>query len=405
MNIKDQEPPPDMGDATAPPPDLPDYDEFWQARDELNYTRTRAQAKLTAPWAVLGACLARVVAEVPPWITLPAIIGDNAGSLNLYVGLVGQPGQGKGAATGVARKIVPSRTLYEEPGEPVVRYFKEKNVGSGEGIAKLFGRVKERNGPGYIERIAESVLYDIAEVDSLNAVATRSASTTLSEMRKGWCGEGLGFSNSDENKTIPIEPHTYRLCAVIGIQPGKAQVLLDDVDGGTPQRLLWLPVIDPLAPDERPKLTSKWTWEVPEKLLDGSPHEMLVCKTAKNAIEAHRLEELRGKGDASWTHYDQSRLKAAAALALYNGRTNVKDTDWELSAIVMEVSNRTRAMVEAHTRAADHALVVQRGHADAIRARIVDALRTAGTRTRADMRERRGTDSEGLTEPSQPGRH
>lgn len=71
--------------------------DLWSARPALQHIRAFAYARLCSPWAVLGVALLRVLHHVPPWVTLPPLIGGR-GSLNAFVALVGPPGSGKGAA-------------------------------------------------------------------------------------------------------------------------------------------------------------------------------------------------------------------------------------------------------------------------------------------------------------------
>ncbi len=57
------------------------------------------------------------------------------------------------------------------------------------------------------------------------------------------------FGYADRNKAIVVDEHSYRLVAVVGVQPGRAKTLLGDVDAGTPQRYLWLPSLAPGTPE------------------------------------------------------------------------------------------------------------------------------------------------------------
>jgi Bifunctional DNA primase/polymerase, N-terminal len=216
-----------------------DEADFWAAREVLARIRHFARARQVSPWAVLGAVLARLLVSVSPSLMLPPL--PAAASLNLYAGLVGPSGFGKGTAVAVARDAVR------------VRYVDVAGIGSGEGIAHLFARrVRPKGQPSYVERIREAVLLKASEVDALTALDARQGSTLFSELRKGWSGEELGFAYADPDKRLPIEERTYRLCMLIGVQPERAGVLLGDVEGGLPQRLLWLPAVDPQAPEVPP---------------------------------------------------------------------------------------------------------------------------------------------------------
>ena len=98
------------------------------------------------------------------------------------------------------------------------------------------------------------------------------------------------------------------------MQPGRGKALLDDADGGPPQRFVWLPTDDADAPDELPELQARhdlrrWPDQpkagklvgpvAPETLLDTpvTPPALRVLgvpEVAKSAIDSHRVAMLRG---------------------------------------------------------------------------------------------------------------
>jgi hypothetical protein len=314
-------------------------DEFWTARPVLEHIRIYARSVFASPWATLGVVLARVVASTPPYVVLPALVGGH-GSLNLYVGIVGRPGQGKGAADNAGAACI----------ELPAQIF-EIAIGSGEGIAHLFRR-RARNGS--LEDIRTSAFLTVGEVSSLEALAKRQGSVLMPELRKAWMGEPLGFANADRNKAIPLDRHAYRLCISVGIQPKKAQHLLDDVEAGLPQRVIWLPAIDPTAPavdlDDLPKVPQPLVWSLPDwgavEYRSGH-YVMTVCRSAQRAIIERRVGDVRGtnEGDPLDAHAGLSRLKIAAGLGLLDGHAEVTESDWYLSGLVMAESVATRDRV------------------------------------------------------------
>lgn len=313
-------------------------DRFWTERPILTHIHQYAQARRVSPWATFGGVLARVVAATEPRVQLPAIVGG-PGSLNLFVGIVGRSGQGKGASQAAAAACL---TIADGGA-----LFETVSVGSGEGLAASFvQRRKDDDGNLVVEQYAESALFDVAEVDSLTALAGRQGSTLLSELRKVWSGERLGFQNRDMSRTLPVEAHAYRASLVIGIQPARAGVLLDDVDGGTPQRFIWLPATDDDAPDVAPPTPLPKTWfalgEVQLPTADGS-RTIHVCDEAKGIIDRARVARLRGDGEALDGHALFTQLKVAAALGILDGRGEVTEDDWRLAGVVMTVSDATRA--------------------------------------------------------------
>lgn len=352
---------------------MPADDEgFWVARPELAAVKQWAQARRVAPWAVLGVVLARVITHTPCDVQLPAIVGG-PGSLNIFVGLVARSGGGKGAAIAVGSEAL-------EIGPSILRVARA-NLGSGEGISAAFvGREKTDDG-SEITQHTDSVLFEVAEVDTFGAVSGRTGSTLMPEIRKLWSGEALGFQNRDSARTLPVEAHSYRAAMIVGVQPTRSGALLGDADGGTPQRFLWMPATDPSAPSKAPAPPEPIRWSLPGE--DQMPtvsgrRIMRVCDAAWDAIDGAQIARLRGEGDALDGHALFSRLKVAAALALLNGRGGVAEDDWELAGIVMRVSNLTRQACgdalrdaaakvnEARAEARAEAAVVTADHAEVV---------------------------------------
>ena len=336
-----------------------------------------AQARRVSPWALLGEVLLRVIVLVPPAVQLPALVGGNA-SLNLFAGIVGRSGQGKGTAAAAARDVI-----------DVGRKVAGKGIGSGEGLVKLFGKADK---DGEVTRTSYAELLSIYEIDSFGAQQSRSGATIGAELRKTYSGEPIGFAYADGTKRVLIDAHSYRLCVSAGIQPGRGAILLDDADAGTPQRFVWLPATDSDAPDIKPDEPAPLEWEMPPEISGikhdayAIPYVMEVCEAATGVIDAARLARLRGEGDALDGHALLTRLKLAAALSLFDGRTDVTDDDWSLSGLIMEVSDQTRESVAAELRKATAERNVSQGHAEAARARIVSTVTDDDNRQKAAQR-------------------
>lgn len=322
--------------AAMPPVGVTEAEEeaFWSARPVLQHIRTFARARRTAPWATLGICLARVITAVPPGFVLPPLVGNYA-SLNLFVALVGPSGAGKGAAEGAASGAL-------DVGEVHVAH-----VGSGEGIAHLFAhREKDQ-----VVRDRDAVLFKVPEVDNLTALGNRQGATLMPQLRSAWSGEQLGFAYVDKNKTLPLGEHTYRLSLSLGVQPLKAGPLLEDADGGTPQRFLWMPTTDPGAPEEAPEEPATWTWSsvVPTSAWHADTREgyavVSVPDSVRRTVAMQRLTRLRGEKADLDSHATLARLKVAAALALLDERRHISEEDWQLADVVMRVSGATRQAV------------------------------------------------------------
>lgn len=361
----------DTGEVTEPEPQSEDLDtassRFWNARPELATIRDFARARLCAPYAVLGVVLTRISASVPPHIQLPKLVGG-VGNVNVFVALVGESGGGKGASERCAFDAVELAGGEE---------FATLGVGSGEGVAHMYAS-RTKDG---VTLHNKSVLFTIAEVDTLAALKGRQGSTLLPELRKAWSGEDLGFSYVDPSKRIAVAKNTYRLAVLAGVQPSRAGVLLDDADGGTPQRFWWTPTHDPHAPDVEPSEPESFRWTMPatnylRSVRDGS-YLMPVAPSAAKLIRDTRKQKLRtGTSDLDG-HALYTRLKVAALLGLLNGRPEVSEDDWALSGHLMAVSDHTRAQVQQTLRKtsekANTARAMEEGRRAVITGEVVEA--------------------------------
>lgn len=324
-------------------------DSFWAARPYLEHVHKAARARGLAPWALLGSSLAHHAATIPPHTYLPPIIGHD-GSLNMFVGLCGPSGSGKTASASAAPKATPPSGEYSV-----------WPVGTGEGLAAalvVYNKTKKE----YVPRFSHmSVLVEADELDTLTALAQRTGATLMPQLRTAITGGRLGFGNSGEENQRVVEPHTYRLVFLIGIQPLRAKVLLDEADSGTPQRLLWFPTLDPGIPDVPPPDPGAWTsGHAPLRV--GTPTKPVyvkVCEKAQTEIRSANIAKHRGETDTLDGHSLLTRLKVAAILGFVEGRYVVTDDDWALAGMVMRKSDDTRGGAQralaAQRRRASHA--------------------------------------------------
>lgn len=397
--------------------ELGDDEDFWATRPILQHIHTAAFARMASPWATLGYVIARMIANTPPNIQLPPIIGGNA-SLNTFIALVGASGGGKGAAKGAA---LSSTRFAIELLQPLI----ELQPGSGEGLAHMYGEQKRHpeTNAWYTEQIRDRVFLDVNEIDTLTALKSRQGSTLGSILRSFWSGEALGgHAYVDATKRVSIPPHSYRAGLVMGIQPECAGPVLNEASGGTPQRFIWLPTSEKKVSVDVPDHPGVYKIEhrnIPvRETLMGVPDETVYT------IRAAHVARMRGEGDALDGHELLSRLKLAAAFALLDYRTDINFEDWELSECVMRVSNKTRDDVKAALRQAsrvkNHGLAYAEVERDDIKedfatqrvvARVLDRLTRAGGATATPSELRRAMDSRdrpyvdaALTRLSQDGR-
>lgn len=313
----------------------PEMTDFWESRPLLRNLRDAARSSLVSPEAVLATTLVDVTSATEPGLQLPPIIGGYA-SLNMFAALVGPSGVGKGSSASTARRIL---TINNVGGfdcrAPIYP------DGTGEGIVRIFagdGSDSDENEPPPTRAII-----DIPEIDSLGAKASRQGATIMPTLRSAYMGEQLGSQTSEKARRTRIAPHTYRMGLIAGVQPLRAGIILDDADGGTPQRFLWAPVNDPQADRNA---AGTWKSHITVKLpsVPSTGAVMEVAKVAADAIIDARIATITGPLERRSLdgHALLTRLKVAAALALLDGRLDVSSDDWELSSFVMAMSDWTR---------------------------------------------------------------
>ena len=323
----------DGDEESEPAPDLTDLDAgFWGARESLAAIYAMAHARLCSPWSVFGVTLCRALATVPPWITLPPVVGGR-GSLNFFTALVGPSGTGKGASASVAGELLPVEVF----GAP---------LGSGEGITHVYVKNVKQDGRLVTEQHRTAAMFRMDEVDSVAALTNRTGATLMPVVRSGFSGEEIGFSYADPTKRLIVPAHSYRMTLYVGVQPARAGSLLSEADGGTPQRFIWMPTTDPrigtLNVDEEPSAL-----ELPDAVdWDHYPKSMDIPLVVRETLRSQHIARQQGKGNALDGHALFTREKVAAGLAVLDGRQYMNAEDWELSGIVMRISDMTRTSIE-----------------------------------------------------------
>lgn len=332
------QPKPAAAAAHEPPPvAAPDAeDALFDATDILRELRTAARSRLISPTALLGAVLARCVAEVHPDVALPPIIGTRA-SLNLYVALVGPSGAAKTTAGGVA-----DDWLHID--SPKARV---QGTGSGEGLIASYLRrdpdAAENHSDPYVLRDDPNVCVLIDEIGMLGSIQGRNGSTLAPVLRSGWSGSALETINADPSRKRIVPKMSYRLTVIAGVQPLAADVLFDDADTGTPQRWIWLPALDPRMPDEEPEWPGVRHWSPPSFHGFPYPHTMPVPEHVRDSIRAAHRARHRGTDTNHLDgHLALTRLKVAAALTILHGSYIITDQMWDLAGLVMDISTEVR---------------------------------------------------------------
>lgn len=319
--------------------------DFWSATPELATIYQWARARYAAPWAVFGAVLLRVAASTGPHVQLPGLIGGRA-SLNLLCAFVSASGGGKGISDKVARLAWPKQIL-------------ELPIGSGEGIAATFKRPDKE---GEDNEAITAAIFNVPEVDTLAGIASRQGSILLAQLKSMAMGEQIGQQNASKATSRVVAAHAYRCCLSVGAQPLHTSVIFNDATGGTPQRFLWFPTTDPSMPAEAAPDPAPLNADIPVYV----PNEDGVVEITygpdeirQTVIGAH-LARQRGKGDALDGHALLTRCKVAALLAILHHRSVVSELDWQLSEVVMTVSDATRDWITSEAKKAQRAKVRDR---------------------------------------------
>lgn len=325
--------------------------------DQLTTIHQWARARYAAPWAVFGAILLRVSASTGPYVQLPGVIGGRA-SLNMMAVFVAASGGGKGISDATARLAWPA-DIHEE------------GLGSGQGISELF---KEPKNPE--DRISRAI-FMVPEIDHLAALDAGQGNNTRATIKAAVMGERLGSKGASTATSRMVAPHTYRMCLSVAGQYGHCGVILDDATGGTPQRALWFPSTDPDMPADRIGDPAPLDSTIPSWApgADGVVEIAYGPAEITETIIAAHLARQRGEGDALDGHWMLLRCKVAALLAIMHGRSVVSERDWELSAMVMQVSDITRQAVIDHDRQAARAKVRERALSRAVGEEAIDDRR------------------------------
>lgn len=348
-------------------------DGFWDRSGQLANLSSFALDRMVSRWGMLGCVLAFTAAKTGPHVVLP---GPPArASLNLLVGLVAASGGGKTATVEATMDFL----LWIGADVPM------HELGTGQGIESAYTQPVTKGAP---VQFCESALFTNDEVGSMKAHAEMSGSKLLAVIKQAYSGSQLGSRYAAKDKRRPVLRHSYRFALVSGIQPRHADVILDDLDGGFPQRWLWLPAEEPDAPAEPEFEAFGELLKVPKRLAAQEPDEVEgvrrrpeieigVFDVARKEVREHRDQTRRGVGDPLRGHQLLTQLKAAALLSVWHGRDEVDEWAWETARQVMAVSDLTRDAVITHQRAEHTQAERRRSARAAAQAVDTDAARQA----------------------------
>jgi hypothetical protein len=346
------------------PPDGPEADpeDIWDSSDRLRHIHQQAQALLLPPWTFLGAILGIVLAATGPHVTLPARIGHKA-SLNLLIALVGPSGGGKTTSVAAARDYLNQQQI------PI------HELGTGQGVTSGYTRTPGPKEPEPTQ-FNDTVLWLSDEIGSLTAHTGMKGSNLLPILKQAYSGSQLGARYAGRDNRRAVAAHRYRATFLVGVQPANAAVILDDLEGGFPQRWIWLPTHDPNVPDEPPERPPPWAWRGSQRLNAHGPvegdeevplqgeYQLPLFGPAQQQMVRARQQRLKLAGDPMMSHRLLSQAKVAAALALLHERARIEAWEWETAQLIMERSDLTRLACEAAIRKAKDAQLIGEASAE-----------------------------------------
>lgn len=323
--------------------------EVFDGRASLRSICNNARNAGEAPFAVLVACIIRLLACTPPSLTLPGFgVRSAPGSLNLYGAVAAPSGGGKGEVMALAEHCMTVRDTHGQ-----IVDLETFSIGSGEGLVSVFEMPDDPETMPTTRAMA-----DVDEISELTALAGRTGATLQAKLLSMWSGKRVGNRNRSRETSQQIEAGRYRLTLLSGVQPEKADMLLnsDATASGLAQRFVWAGMQDPGYNPDTPSAAPVHV-EVPA--FDDPARSVEVCPEVRAAQRADKAAKRAGRYPHPWdSHAIQAREIIGVALSLLDGRSgDVNPEDWRLSGLIWQHNRDTRrACIQAsRDRAGDEA--------------------------------------------------
>lgn len=349
--------------ATAEPTELSGRipEEVYAARPTLRHIRQAGHSRSRSGDVALLATLTRLSALVSHRIRADTGIAGYA-SLNLFGGVIGPSGIGKSTGVEVADRLLPP---------PLGLDFRDGlPIGSGEGLAEVFmgvveeetGEIKRKGGtdtPVTVtvrKQVRHNAFFYVDEGATITRLMKERSGSTLGEtLRSAAVGQTLGQTNASKDTSRYIPSGSYSMGLLVGFQPETAAPLFEEVAEGTPQRFVWVQVIDPSIPDHQPPWPGELhAWRDAATAAPGDETGQFVLVSFDEAIKTELrvadLAKVRGQVDVSEQNPFNSqapvmKVKLASLLAILDGRRHVNPEDWHLAQLLWEASCATRDAV------------------------------------------------------------
>jgi hypothetical protein len=323
--------------------------EFWE--HPINaHILAAARARRCGPDALALNVLLRAAMLVPPSFLLPPLAGGKS-PLNLLGCVVGRTGEGKSVSIAAAADVVAVEhpwLLWDMP------------LGSGEGVGDVFmmdeyeetPRGRKKTGRRVQNKALYAVHFTVDEGAALVEQSTRKGATIIPALCKAWTGVTLGETNADVMTRRRVKALTYRVTAVINIQPVNFHRLFNTANTGTglTGRFLFAPAADYEMPDQR----GVWpgTLEFPVLHASDTGNMLSYDPEIEAEVDAAIVYANRHGGTPEKvSHSNLLRARVASLYALWEDRRTITLDDWGVAGLLTETSAATLDTLDRHAAA------------------------------------------------------
>lgn len=321
-----------------------DEEDLWTASPQLRHIAQAADNIGCNRSALLAAVLTRILVQIDPEVLLVGSEDGSVGSraaLNLGVVLVGSSGQGKTTIQEKSDELIPGTSRFEakpSTGQGLIQAYLEQSPESEE--LRLKAEPK--------------CLWLFDEIDTLAANAADKTSTLLSEVRTMLTGGMTGTKNATVSRQRHLRKRSYNFQMIVNAQPSRAGVLLNDRDGGTPQRFIWAAVNDPgrvLHVEDRPPWPGPLDWSDVFTLMFAVGEPVVdIPQWLKDELRDYdykvRQEGIEGGPLSRNSHKNLLRLKVATGIAFLHESHKIEDWHVHMADIVLKSSYRVQRQCE-----------------------------------------------------------
>lgn len=320
--------------------------DLWSLTPQLKHVAQAADNIGCSRASMLAVTLLRVLVQVDPGVQLAGSRDGSVGSrasLNLGVVLLGASGQGKSTVAEASADLLPASEI-----------FRKSKMATGQGLIQAFLRWDEGEQENVLVNQPHALFW-FDEIDVLAATHEDSTNTVLGEVRTMMTGGHTGTQTATASRRRNLPARSYNFQLAINAQPSRTKVLLNDREGGTPQRFIWTPVIDRaqvVHPKDRPEWPGVLPWD-PSFLLEfdlGIREVVDIPQWLKDELLNYdyemRLEGMEGGPLSRNSHKNLLRLKVATGIAFLHESPVVLDEHVHIADLVVKDSYKMQQKCE-----------------------------------------------------------